>query len=85
MQLTENIKLLKFLILLKWVPSPYLKQPDSFEGLERSFSTPSDESKQILMEYYYIMNLEPVKIDLLRNVRLFVPFIIEHKVDNIAG
>lgn len=30
---TENIKLLKFLILLKHVKSPLLSKPESFEGL----------------------------------------------------
>jgi hypothetical protein len=33
MKITENIKLLKFLILLKLSPSPFLSRPADFEGL----------------------------------------------------
>ena len=33
MKITENIKLLKFLILLKYIDSPFLAKPESFEGL----------------------------------------------------
>lgn len=34
---TENIKLLKFLILLKTIDSPFLSRPKSFDQLERFF------------------------------------------------
>jgi hypothetical protein len=48
MRKTENIKLLKFIILLKNCPSPFLKAPESFDGLEYFFPNDSDEARQIL-------------------------------------
>lgn len=60
MRLTENIKLLKFLILLKHVPSPFLNAPSSFDGLESFFPVSDPEAEQILIEYYHLMDMVPV-------------------------
>ena len=68
MKITENIKLLKFLILLKYVDSPFLTKPESFEGLENFFALYDDESKQILLEYYHIMNMAPRRINIEKNM-----------------
>lgn len=83
MKVTENIKLLKFLILLKLSPSPFLSRPTSFQGLESFFPTTSPESRRILLEYYYIMDISP-RIDILAD-NIILPFIIEHRISNLSA
>jgi len=66
------------------IPSPFLKQPKSFDQLEIFFDLSDDVTQQILLEYYYIINMPPARIDVSRNPKLFFPFIMEHKIDNLS-
>lgn len=56
---TENILLLYYLLLLRYSPSPFLKPPDDFTGMELEFPRSCPESKQVLLEYYYLMDIQP--------------------------
>ena len=46
---TETLYLLYFIIMSKYVSSPYLETPSSFEGLEAPFSKTTIEEKQLLL------------------------------------
>ena len=83
MKHTENIKLLKFLLLLNLTFSPFLQKPKSFEGLESFFPANSIHSNQILLEYYALMNLKPQMIK-IEDIKVFLPFILKHKISNLS-
>jgi hypothetical protein len=67
------------------VPSPFLSRPSSFQNLEGFFPSDTDEGKQILLEYYFHMEMEPSLIKLSpKSYPLLIPFILAHQVDNLG-
>lgn len=81
---TENIQLLKFLVLLKTMSSPLIRKPNRFDGLDYFFPDHSAEAQKILLEYYQVMGLTPSLEEIRKSPRLLVPFILQHQIDNLS-
>lgn len=84
--ITENILLLCYLLLLRLSPSPYLTPLQDFTGMELEFPRSSRESKQILLEYYYLMDMEPPEDFATEDElnELLLPFILRHQLSNLS-
>jgi hypothetical protein len=52
--------------------------------LEFFFPSDSAESRQILLEYYYHMDMQPALVDITRNCALAIPFILAHQISNLS-